>query len=114
MPPTYSAVSAFLIFPTALIGLALNIYTVVIAVVLAGFGVSISMSKVLSYIAASSDVKMGVFFYETFFGTGFMAGSLLQDVLYQYVGGITILLLFLAPLAYGFYMMAVRNRQSES
>ncbi len=106
---TYSAISSFLIFPTALIGAALNIYTVVIAVVLAGFGVSISMSKVLSYIASSSDVKIGVFFYETFFGTGFMAGSLLQDVLYQYVGGITILILFLSPLAYGIYMLAINN-----
>lgn len=107
---TYSALSAFLIFPTALIGLALNLYTVVIAVVLAGFGVSISMSKVLSYIAASSDVRRGVFFYETFFGTGFMAGSLLQDVLYQYVGGITILILFMAPLAYGVFMLIPKSR----
>lgn len=107
---TYSAISALLIVPTALIGAFLNIYSVIIAVVLAGFGVSISMSKVLSYIATSSDVRRGVFFYETFFGTGFMAGSLLQDVLYQYVGGITILILFLTPLAYGLLMLAGRGR----
>lgn len=107
---TYSALSALLIFPTALLGANLNLYTVILAVVLAGFGVSISMSKVLSYIAASSDVKKGVFFYETFFGTGFMAGSLLQDVLYQYIGGITILILFLSPLAYGLAVMRIKDQ----
>ncbi len=105
---TYSAVSAILILPTALIGIFLNIYTVVIAVVAAGFGVSISMSKVLSYIASSSDVKRGVFFYETFFGTGFMTGSLLQDVLYQYVGKITIFLMFLTPLAYAVAVLILK------
>ena len=103
---TYSALSALLIVPTALIGVFLNIYTIVIVVILAGLGVSISMSKVLSYIAGSSDLKRGVFYYETFFGTGFMAGSLLQDVLYQYIGKVTILLMFIAPLAYAMVMLS--------
>ncbi len=103
---TYSALSGLLIVPTALIGVFLNIYTIVIAVVLAGLGVSISMSKVLSYIAGSSDVKRGVFYYETFFGTGFMAGSLLQDVLYQYIGKVTILLMFIVPIAYAIVMIS--------
>jgi hypothetical protein len=107
---TYSAISAILIVPTALIGIMLNIYTVIIAVILAGFGVSVSMSKVLSYIASSSDVKRGVFFYETFFGTGFMVGSLLQDVLYQYVGKVTIFILFLTPLAYAISLLIIRPR----
>ncbi len=97
---TYSALSALLIVPTAIIGVSLNLYTIVISVILAGFGVSIGMSKVLSYIAGSSDVKRGVFYYEMFFGTGFMAGSLLQDVLYQYIGKFTILLMFIIPLIY--------------
>ncbi len=103
---TYSALSALLIVPTALIGVFLNIYTIVIVVILAGLGVSISMSKVLSYIAGSSDLKRGVFYYETFFGTGFMAGSLLQDVLYQYIGKVTILIMFIAPLAYAMVMLS--------
>ena len=103
---TFSALSALLIVPTALIGVFLNIYTIVIVVILAGLGVSISMSKVLSYIAGSSDLKRGVFYYETFFGTGFMAGSLLQDVLYQYIGKVTILIMFIAPLAYAMVMLS--------
>ena len=103
---TYSALSALLIVPTALIGVFLNIYTIVIAVILAGLGVSVSMSKVLSYIAGSSDVKRGVFYYETFFGVGFMAGSLLQDVLYQYIGKVTILMMFIAPLVYAMVMLS--------
>lgn len=106
---SYAAISSLLIFPTALIGLVINIYTIVAAVVLAGFGVSISMSKVLSYISSSSEVKRGVFFYETFFGTGFMCGSLLQDVLFQYAGNMSIFILFLFPLAYGIIVVFARN-----
>lgn len=106
---SYSALSAFLIFPTAFIGLAINIYTVILAVVMAGFGVSISMSKVLSYISGSSNIKRGVFFYETFFGIGFMSGSLLQDVLFQFYGKFTIFLLFLVPLFYGFAVLRAKE-----
>lgn len=108
---TYSALSGVLIFPTALIGLSLNLYSVIISVVLAGFGVSISMSKVLAYISDSSDMKKGVFLYETFFGTGFMCGSLLQDVLYQYFGKLTIFLLFLLPLIYGVGVLFVKEKK---
>lgn len=101
---SYSIISALLIFPTAMIGMFLNTYTVIIAVTLAGFGVAISMSKVLSYISSSSNVRKGVFFYETFFGTGFMCGSFLQDVLYQYFGAFTITIFFSIPLAYAIYL----------
>lgn len=97
---SYSIISAAMIFPTALVGAFLNIYTVIIAIVLAGFGVSISMSKVLSYISTSSEVKRGVFFYETFFGTGFMCGSFLQDLLFQLFGGYTISIVFSIPIFY--------------
>ncbi len=107
---TYSSLSALLIFPTALIGLSINIYTVIVAVVFAGFGVSISMSKVLSYISSSSNLRKGVFLYETFFGIGFMFGSLLQDVLYQFFGRMTIFLLFLLPLFYGIGIIFVKER----
>lgn len=107
---TYSALSGLLIFPTALIGLSLNLYTVLLAVVLAGFGVSISMSKVLAYISESSNIRRGVFLYETFFGTGFMCGSLLQDVLFQFYGKITIFILFLLPLIYGLGVLFVKEQ----
>lgn len=106
---TYSALSSLLLFPTAFIGLSISLYTIIIAVVLAGFGVSISMSKVLAYISESSDIRWGVFLYETFFGTGFMCGSLLQDFLYQYFGKITIFLLFLLPLFYGIGITFVKE-----
>lgn len=105
---SYSAISSFLIFPTAIIGLYLNLYTILIAVIFAGFGVAISMSKILAYISASSNVKRGVFFYETFFGTGFMCGSLLQDVLFQFYGALTIFVLFIIPLIYGLVVMFLR------
>lgn len=106
---TYSALSGILIFPTAFIGISINLYTVLAAVILAGFGVSISMSKVLAYITDSSDIKRGVFLYETFFGTGFMCGSLAQDVLFQFYGRLTIFLLFLLPLAYGIGVLFVKE-----
>ncbi len=106
---TYSALSGILVFPTAFIGLSINLYTVIFAVVLAGFGVSISMSKVLAYITDSSDIKKGVFLYEAFFGTGFMCGSLAQDVLFQFYGRITIFLLFLLPLIYGIWVLFVKE-----
>ena len=107
---TYSSISALMIFPTSLIGLSINIYTVLVAVIFAGFGVSISMSKVLSYISNSSNIKRGVFLYETFFGIGFMFGSLLQDVLFQYFGKVTIFLLFLLPLIYGLGVMFIKEQ----
>lgn len=106
---TYSSLASLLIFPTALIGIEVNLFTVITAVVLAGFGVSISMSKVLSYISNSSNIKRGVFFYETLFGVGFMSGSFLQGTLLEFYGKITIFVLFLAPLIYGIYALTIRE-----
>lgn len=106
---TYSSIASLLIFPTALIGLDVNFYTVISAVIFAGFGVSISMSKVLSYISNSSNIRKGVFFYETLFGAGFMSGSFLQGALLEYYGKITIFVLFLVPLFYGIYAMALKE-----
>lgn len=106
---TYSSLASLLIFPTAIIGLGVNLYTVISAVILAGFGVSISMSKVLSYISSSSNIRQGVFFYETLFGVGFMVGSFLQGTLLEYFGKITIFVLFLAPLFYGIYALTLKE-----
>lgn len=104
---TYSALSALFIFPTALIGISVSVYTVLPAITLAGFGVSIAMSKVLSYISRSSNIRKGVFFYETIFGIGFMSGSLVQGTLLEYLGRYTISLLFVAPLIYGIYSLTI-------
>lgn len=106
---TYSSLSALFIFPTAFIGLSINFYTVISAVALAGLGVSISMSKVLAYISKSADIKKGIFLYETFFGIGFMCGSLGQDTLFQFYGKFTIFLLFLMPLIYGLVLPFVKD-----
>lgn len=108
---TYSALSGILIFPTALIGLSINLYTVLFAVILAGFGVSISMSKVLAYITDSSNIRKGVFLYEAFFATGFMCGSLAQDVLFQFYGKVTIFIIFLFPLVYGIWVLFVKEHE---
>jgi hypothetical protein len=81
-------------------GLTRNIYIIAALLVLSGVGASIGMSKVLAYISETSSPRIGVFYYELLFGLGFMTGSFVQSVLFQYFGSITIIAMFSLPLFY--------------
>ncbi len=94
-PWHYSVISASLVFPTIILAFE-NSALIIIGVSLAsGLGVSVSMSKILSYIAKTSDTRTGVYYYESMFGLGFIIGSLGEGTLLQIMGNFTIFFLFL-------------------
>ncbi len=78
-----------------------DIIAIALVSVLVGIGSSIGFSKILSYITLSSDQSYGVFYFESLFGGGFIAGSLVGGILYGLIGFLSCLAIFLFPLAYG-------------
>lgn len=102
----YSILSSCLVFPTFLFGISHSVYLVAGLMVTLGLGTAVAMSKVLAYVSESASVRLGVFYYEAFFGVGTMIGSLGGGLLFQYFGGISIIVLFALPIAYVIFLLA--------
>ncbi|MEM0157914.1 MAG: MFS transporter [Thermoplasmataceae archaeon] len=102
---TFSILSSILIFPTFILGFSLSFPFLMISVILSGFGVSIAMTKVLSYLTAKTSPRKAIFVYETTFGAGFMAGSLGISVLVQSTGMISAGMIFILPLIYAIFLL---------
>ena len=100
----YAILSAILISPAGLIAIYSQIVAIIVVVILAGIGVSLAMSKILSHLISIYPPRKGVFFYETFFGIGFIIGSFGIDSLLQYLGRSIILVILVPTLAYAFIM----------
>lgn len=96
----YSILSSCLVFPTFLFGISHSVFLVGGLMVTLGLGTAVAMSKVLAYVSESASVRIGVFYYEGFFGVGTMIGSLGGGLLFQYYGGISIIFLFVLPVIY--------------
>lgn len=105
----YSAISSLFIVPTVVMGFDSSPVMIVLVAVTSGLGVSISMSKVLSYISRTSDSRTGVFYYESTFGLGFIMGSLVEDVLFQDFGSVTIVLVFIWAMVYAIWLIATER-----
>lgn len=107
---SYSILSALLVAPAGLLGYYFQIPWIISVVVLGGIGVSLSMSKILSYLISLYPPRKGVFFYETFFGVGFIIGSYGIDSTLQFAGKPVILIITIASLAYVVYLLGDRAR----
>lgn len=75
---------------------------------LAGFGVAVAFSKVLSYIFRTSDPVRGTFYYELFIAVGYGSGSTLGGILAAFYGYNSALIIFVLPLIYLWYLL--RNK----
>ncbi|MDS0257312.1 hypothetical protein ApAK_06460 [Thermoplasmatales archaeon AK] len=102
---SFSIASSILIFPTFFLGFSISLYFLLPVIVLAGLGVSISMTKVLTYLTANTSPRKAIFAYETTFGAGFMAGSLGVSALVQYFGIISLSAVFILPLGYSLLLI---------
>lgn len=96
----YSILSSVLVFPTFIFGLNHDIILVSMLMVSMGLGTAVAMSKILAYVTVSSSVRLGVFYYEAVFGVGTMIGSFGGGLLFQYFGGMAIVVLFTLPIVY--------------
>lgn len=96
----YAVVSSLLVFPTFLFGIVHHVALVVPLMITMGLGTSVAMSKILAYVSSSASVRLGVFYYETVFGAGAMLGSFGGGILFQYLGGVSIIMLFVLPVVY--------------
>lgn len=103
-PWHYSVISALFLFPTVILAFRHTEFDIIFVSVASGLGVAVSMSKILAYIANTSDTRTGVYYYETTFGLGFIIGSLGEGILFQIIGHFTIFLLFIWS---GFYAVAI-------
>lgn len=72
---------------------------------LAGFGVAVAFSKVLSYIFTTADPVRGTFYYELFIAIGYGSGSTIGGVLAALFGFNSILIVFAFPLFYLWYLL---------
>ncbi|WP_075057723.1 hypothetical protein [Thermogymnomonas acidicola] len=45
-----------------------DVFAILLALIITGFGASFAMSKILAYISERTTPRLGVFYYETFFG----------------------------------------------
>lgn len=101
---SYSIISAILVAPAGLLGFYFQVPAIVLVVVLGGLGVALSMSKILSYLITLYPPRKGVFFYETFFGLGFIVGSYGIDTSLEYLGRPVILVITISSVAYALYL----------
>jgi len=103
---SYSMLSSIFLLSAFFIIYTRNPVFLVLILIMVGIGASIAMSKILAYISGTSSPRLGVFYYETFFGIGFTIGSFILGTVYEYVGPEYVSILFLFPLAYIFYELA--------
>ncbi|WP_393970786.1 hypothetical protein OXIME_001019 [Oxyplasma meridianum] len=103
---SYSILSSVFLLSAFFIIYTRNIFFLALILIMVGIGASISMSKILSYISSTSSPRLGVFYYETFFGIGFTLGSFILGTIYEYAGPEYVSILFLFPLAYMVYESA--------
>jgi hypothetical protein len=112
---SYSILSSLFLLSAFFIIYTRNPVFLVLILVMVGIGASIAMSKILAYISNTSSPRLGVFYYETFFGIGFTIGSFVLGTIYEYVGPEYVSLLFLFPLVYIVHEAAgYVNRRSAS
>ncbi|MCL5802308.1 MAG: MFS transporter [Thermoplasmataceae archaeon] len=103
---SYSIISSLFLLSAFFIIYTRSPVFLVLILVMVGIGASIAMSKILSYISQTSSPRIGVFYYETFFGIGFTIGSFALGTLYQYTGPEYVSALFLFPVIYIVYEAA--------
>ncbi len=113
-PWHYSVISVSLVFPAIILAFLNSVSIIIVVSLLSGLGVSISMSKILSYIAKTSDTGTGVFYYESMFGAGFIIGSLGEGVLLQLMGPITIFIIFLWSGVYAAALVIHKKVKAEA
>ena len=100
---SYSILSSMFLLSAFFIIYTRNPAFLVIILIMVGIGASIAMSKILAYISNTSSPRLGVFYYETFFGIGFTIGSFVLGTIYEYIGPEYVSILFLFPLVYIVY-----------
>ncbi len=86
--------SALILVPVLLIFYH-PIWFIVAAASIASAGVAIAFGRILSYISRDASPERGVFYYESFFGTGFLTGSVVGSLFFQYSGFVAVLPLFI-------------------
>lgn len=110
---SYAVLSAVLIAPVGLLGFFFQIYVIMTVVILGGLGVSLAMSKILSHLIGMYPPRKGVFFYETFFGIGFIIGSFGLDSAFQFIGRTVMLVILLPTLAYAVIMATPYGKETS-
>lgn len=81
---------------------------------LSGCGMAISFSKILSYISSTSSSSQGILYYETFFGIGYIVGSLTGGFLLENIGFAAVIPIFIPALAYALYMLLKHSSRNVS
>lgn len=107
-----NSVSALLMFSIVFLAFSRSLYLIVPVAMLTGFGVAISFSKVLAYIAKSTEPVMGAFYYELFFAMGYGSGSTLGGVLSSHIGYVSAAVISLFPAVYLVYILTNRGPRS--
>ncbi len=80
-------------------------------IAMAGFGVAMAFSKVLSYISGTTDPVKGTFYYELFLAIGYGSGSTLGGFISSYYGYLSALAIFMFPVAYVLYLTMNRDHR---
>lgn len=110
---TYAAVSAALLaFPVVLF-FNHDLLVLVLVFALTGSGSAIAFSKILAYLSKTSSSSQGVFYYETFFGIGYIAGSITGGFLFQVIGFVAVIPIFVPALIYAVFISLKRSNKNN-
>ena len=104
---TYATASALLLSTPLVLFFSQSILTVGMVFAMGGFGSAIAFSKGLSYISRGSTPSVGVFYYETLFGIGFILGSLFGGLIFDYFKFVAVIAIFLPSLIYSIAVMSL-------
>lgn len=96
----YATVSALLLSTPLALYFSQSLVTVGIVFAFGGFGSAIAFSKGLSYISRGAAPSVGIFYYETLFGIGFILGSLFGGLIFNYFRFVAVIAIFLPSLIY--------------
>ncbi|GGM77888.1 hypothetical protein GCM10007108_15080 [Thermogymnomonas acidicola] len=103
----YAALSSALVSSVSVLFATRDVFAILLALIITGFGASFAMSKILAYISERTTPRLGVFYYETFFGIGFVTGAFGMGSMLQFAGILPVVLSLLSPLIYVVLLFAL-------
>ena len=105
----YVTVSSSLLAFPLLLSVNHSLLFIVLVTIPSSAGVAIAFSKLLAYISTKSSPGTGVFYYESMFGAGFMAGSFTGGILFSIMGFTSAFIIFLPALVFAFLTVVSRK-----
>lgn len=96
----FSVIAGILTGAPILLLTGLNDYTLIFILILGGLGTSLGFSKVLSYISTTESPRLGVFYYESLFSLGYIAGTMSGGYIALSLSFHISTLIFVAPIAF--------------